>query len=319
MKLSSSHRDLINAANILEGLVNGNQKIYDENSFKNYFQNNHDIFVLVAANQNLFDFSPNDVFTISDDTILECIYGHKDRDYIGFRNSFFGNKFICQYEVKDKYQPLIDQIISSNNITRTQIENLKKENLSVGAFQTRNLPHFGHEKIIEYMLAATDHVIVNPLIGPKKSGDFQIEDYTYELQIYLDYKYNGQVTLMPTIANMFYAGPKEAFHHAKIRQNLGFTHFSVGRDHAGANKKYNREAAINFVNETNKSLDIQIIAHKGAVYCAQCKSAVLIGDCTHAENQKSEISGSEFRNCIAKGERYNFAGDLLQKLLLEKK
>ena len=42
------------------------------------------------------------------------------------------------------------------------------QNLKIGAFQTRNILHLGHELIINEMLEFCDHVVINPVLGPKK-------------------------------------------------------------------------------------------------------------------------------------------------------
>ena len=66
---------------------------------------------------------------------------------------------------------------------------------------------------------------------------------------------------------MFYAGPTEAIHHAILRKNLGFTHFSVGRDHAGSNNIYPEQNAPMLAKKYSKNIGIDIITHQGAAFC----------------------------------------------------
>ena len=96
---------------------------------------------------------------------------------------------------------------------------------------------------MQLMLNHADHLVLNPVIGPKISSDLKIEEYIDQLKPYFDRKYDGRISIRPVIANMYYAGPREAIHHAKLRQRLGFTHFVVGRDHAGSEGCYAPQAA----------------------------------------------------------------------------
>ena len=66
---------------------------------------------------------------------------------------------------------LFEEVVTNERISIPL--NVKFE--KIGSFQTRNIPHFGHEKIIERILSNCNHLVINPIIGPKKSGDINKE------------------------------------------------------------------------------------------------------------------------------------------------
>jgi len=115
---------------------------------------------------------------------------------------------------------------------------------TIVAFQTRNPPHVAHEMLQKTSITTRDGVFVNPLIGKKKSGDF-VDDViikSYETLI-KNYYPENRCKLSTLHTEMRYAGPKEAIHHAIMRQNYGCTHIIIGRDHAGVGKYYDPFAA----------------------------------------------------------------------------
>ena len=91
---------------------------------------------------------------------------------------------------------------------------------------------------------------------------------------------------------MFNAGPREAVHHALIRQAIGFHKFIVGRDQL-ARTIHKPEMAANLVAQIGKALT-KVLAHTGAAFCIDCDKVVLVGDCSHPVERMLDISGSDF-------------------------
>ena len=147
--------------------------------------------------------------------------------------------------------------VLSPSATRERIE--KKGYEQTVAFQTRNPLHRAHEYALVYgaekILRATGRktgVILNPLVGQLKGDDVPAATRmeTYEALVAGRFlgqgdmdeplwkeksqDLNDQLHLAGLDMRMYYGGPKEAVMHAIYRQNLGFTHFIIGRKHADA-------------------------------------------------------------------------------------
>lgn len=107
----------------------------------------------------------------------------------------------------------------------------------VVGFHTRNVAHRAHEHIQIEALSLTDAdgLLISPVIGPKKCGDFESGAVLASYQACLE---NGIYPKNHTVLSGFasyprYAGPREAVFTAICRQNMGCSHFIVGRDHTG--------------------------------------------------------------------------------------
>ncbi|HMN30298.1 MAG TPA: pyruvate kinase, partial [Caldilineaceae bacterium] len=116
----------------------------------------------------------------------------------------------------------------------------------VVAFHSRNPAHRGHEMIQMEALERTgaDGIYINPVIGPKKRGDFLPEPILLSYQTLLEFGCypKGKVILGSFFTYSRYAGPREAVYTALCRKNMGCSHFIVGRDHTGVGNFYPRHA-----------------------------------------------------------------------------
>ncbi|MDF2957286.1 MAG: ATP sulfurylase [Candidatus Alkanophagales archaeon MCA70_species_1] len=173
---------------------------------------------------------------------------------------------------------------------------------TVAGFQTRNVPHLGHEYVQKTALTFVDGIFINPVIGKKKSGDFKDEVIlaAYETLLCNYYlKENAVMSILPM--EMRYAGPREAIHHAIIRKNFGCTHFIVGRDHAGVGSYYSPYAAQEIFSEF-PDLGIVPVFFKSFFYCRKCMTVVNEKICPHGEEFRISFSGTKIREMLLRGE-----------------
>ena len=147
---------------------------------------------------------------------------------------------------------------------------------STVAFQTRNVPHVAHEMLQKAALNIFDGLFINPLIGKKKKGDFKDDVILNSYIVLIDNYYPKSRIIFSTLhTEMKYAGPREAIHHAIMRQNFGCSHIIIGRDHAGVGNYY---------------------------FCKKCQGYVNERTCPHESEFREELSGTKMRKMFSSGE-----------------
>ncbi|MET1160536.1 MAG: sulfate adenylyltransferase [Thermoprotei archaeon] len=172
----------------------------------------------------------------------------------------------------------------------------------VVAFQTRNVPHLGHEYVQKAALTFVDGLLIHPLIGWKKPGDYRDEVIFKAYEVLVEHYYpKNTVVLAGLLMNMHYAGPREAIHHAIVRKNFGCTHIIIGRDHAGVGNYYGPYEAWDIFNEF-PDLGITPLFIREAFYCKKCGGMVNEKICPHSEEYRVRISGTKIREMLRHGE-----------------
>ena len=177
----------------------------------------------------------------------------------------------------------------------------------VVAFQTRNPMHLAHEELCHMAMdrLGCDGLVIHMLLGQLKKGDIPapVRDAAIRKMVELYFPPNSAMVTGYGF-DMLYAGPKEAVLHAVFRQNMGATHFIIGRDHAGVGDHYGAfDAQEIFDNEVPKdSLDIEIFRADHTAYSKKLDKVVMM--CEAPDHQKDDfvlLSGTKVREMLGQG------------------
>ena len=224
-------------------------------------------------------------------------------------------------------RPFADRVMSPSDTRKLIAQTGYEQSI---AFQTRNPLHRAHEYALVYGAESIlrengkkTGVILNPLVGQLKGDDVPAETRmeTYEALVQNRYlgdgdkdealwneagqDLNDNLRLVGLDMRMYYGGPAEAVMHAIYRQNLGFTHFIIGRKHADA--PYDDGEAIwgdfdaqEVFNELGGELAINSVNVGFAAYFEEIGRVGLMEE--NKENTSVFISGTKVRAQLVAGE-----------------
>lgn len=177
----------------------------------------------------------------------------------------------------------------------------------VVAFQTRNPMHLAHEELCHMAMdrLGCDGLVIHMLLGKLKKGDIPapVRDAAIRKMVELYFPPNSAMVTGYGF-DMLYAGPKEAVLHAVFRQNMGATHFIIGRDHAGVGDHYGAfDAQEIFDKEVPKdAFEIEIFRADHTAYSKKLDKVVMM--CEAPDHQKDDfvlLSGTKVREMLGQG------------------
>jgi sulfate adenylyltransferase len=178
---------------------------------------------------------------------------------------------------------------------------------NVVAFQTRNPMHLAHEELCHMAMdrLGCDGLVIHMLLGKLKKGDIPapVRDAAIRKMVELYFKPNSAMVTGYGF-DMLYAGPREAVLHAYFRQNMGATHFIIGRDHAGVGDYYGAFDAQTIFDEEVPAgaLEIEIFKADHTAWSKKLDRVVMMREAPdHTKEDFILLSGTKVREMLGNG------------------
>jgi sulfate adenylyltransferase len=250
--------------------------------------------------------------TVSDEqmaVMTQKVYGTDDAEHPGVAAFNSQGRFAVSGDIQVLHFSYFQDDFPDTFRTAVEIRNEIKERgwSKIVAFQTRNPMHLAHEELCHMAMdrLGCDGLVIHMLLGKLKKGDIPapVRDAAIRKMVELYFPPNSAMVTGYGF-DMLYAGPREAVLHAYFRQNMGATHFIIGRDHAGVGDYYGAfDAQTIFDTDVPKgALDIEIFRADHTAWSKKLNKVVMMCEAPdHTKDDFVLLSGTKVREMLGNG------------------
>ncbi len=253
-----------------------------------------------------------DIEEMSDDEaelIIEKVYRTTDSEHPGVAAFSSSGRYALSGPIKVLNFSYFQQDFPDTFRTAVEIRSEITERgwKTIVSFQTRNPMHRAHEELCKMAMDAVnaDGVVIHMLLGKLKKGDIPAHVRDASIRKMVEVYFQPNTAMITGYGfDMLYAGPREAVLHAVFRQNMGATHFIIGRDHAGVGDYYGAfDAQTIFDDEVPKgALDIEIFRADHTAWSKKLNKIIMMRDAPdHTKEDFILLSGTKVREMLGNG------------------
>lgn len=266
----------------------------------------------VSGNPVLTVLSVENIEQISEEemgSICDSVYRTRDPEHPGVAEFMAQGRTLLSGPIKVLSYSYFESEFAGTFRTAVEIRQQILDNgwHKVVAFQTRNPMHLAHEELCRIAMEriGADGCIIHMLLGKLKSGDIPADVRDAAIRKMVDVYFPPNSVMITGYGfDMLYAGPREAVLHALFRQNMGATHFIIGRDHAGVGDYYGAFDAQTIFDEEvpDDALEIEIFNADHTAWSNKLNKVVMMREAPdHEMSDFVLLSGTKVREMLSEG------------------